>query len=147
MYNLRLLSPHSFNSLLVIASMLPVVIFIAWTVPDWKPRYWIQKDSPTDKSLLVSWQLWLYSGGLVLRADGSMRAVHGHLGRLGPDPRLLNFRSGVGFTSLGSLAAEVDKPQKTMTRAVFALIPMTIIINVFPLLAALSQDQDHTNYQ
>ncbi len=51
-----------------------------------------------------------------------------------------------GFTSLGSLAAEVADPKKTMIRVVTVLIPTVILVNCLPLMAALSRDDNYQDY-
>ena len=51
-----------------------------------------------------------------------------------------------GFVSLGSLASEVAEPRKTMPRAMAILLVVCVAVNILPLLAALSVEEDFQDY-
>ena len=51
-----------------------------------------------------------------------------------------------GFVSLGILAGEVQNPQKTFLGAVIVLVPLTISLNIIPVLVSLGIDPDTSNY-
>lgn len=59
-----ILSPHDprFNAVLVLASTLPILIFVGWTMPDWNPADWTKTEGNVNLSLMLGWQIWLYSG-------------------------------------------------------------------------------------
>ena len=51
-----------------------------------------------------------------------------------------------GFFSLGSLAGQVERPQRTYTRVTALLIPTVTLLNAIPLLVSLSVDDDRSHY-
>lgn len=115
-------------------SQLPSIIYVFWSTPDWDPTIWFAtRPGKVNLSLLIAWQIWLYSG--MSEATGSV------------PQHFLNVISPTGFASLGSLAAEVDNPRKTLPKVTFTLVPCVIAVNVIPLLAALSQDPNFSDYE
>lgn len=52
-----------------------------------------------------------------------------------------------GFSSLGTIAGECDKPHVTYTRTIAILFPLVIALNTLPFAVALSLDPDISHYQ
>ncbi|KAJ1639745.1 amino acid permease-domain-containing protein [Pavlovales sp. CCMP2436] len=52
-----------------------------------------------------------------------------------------------GFSSLGTIAGECDKPHVTYVRTIAILFPLVIALNTLPFMVALSIDPDVTNYK
>lgn len=51
-----------------------------------------------------------------------------------------------GFSSLGSMAGEVDSPKRVYPCVVAILLPLVSTLNILPFAVALSLDQDGANY-
>ena len=52
-----------FNAVLIVLSLVPVIIFVFWTMPQWEVKDWQASDSKVRLSPLMAWQILLYSGG------------------------------------------------------------------------------------
>ncbi len=48
--------------------------------------------------------------------------------------------------SLGSVAAEVEAPAKTMPKVLAILLPLTTLLNIMPLALSISLEQDHAKF-
>ena len=53
-----------FSTLLAAIAVLPIMIYVLWGLKELEPSQWVETKHPveTDWPLLVSWELWLYSG-------------------------------------------------------------------------------------
>lgn len=45
------------------------------------------------------------------------------------------------------MASEVEKPQRTMPKALLVLLPVAVLVNILPLMSSLSLDPDYKKYQ
>jgi len=50
------------NSVIMVAALLPVTIFVILGIPHISPAEWVRTEGDVNAPLLISWVLWLYSG-------------------------------------------------------------------------------------
>ena len=65
-----------FNSLILVISSVPVIIYVFWGSKNWNPKAWTSTAVPEgfriDYTMFSSWLLWLYSG--FFRSESRMQA-------------------------------------------------------------------------
>ena len=52
-----------------------------------------------------------------------------------------------GFSSLGAMAGEVERPQRTYPLVVMLLLPLVVALNIVPFAVAISLDGDHSHFK
>eukprot|EP00039_Didymoeca_costata_P006039 m.86992 g.86992 ORF g.86992 m.86992 type:complete len:500 (-) comp13082_c0_seq1:101-1600(-) len=107
----------SFSFILAVLSLLPGLIFIFWGLEDVPLDFFTDFELPNKQE--TNWPL-LLSWVLWLNS---------------------------GTIALGSLAAEIVEPEKTMPKVMWILIPFVLFINVSPLAVSWGMDKNNTHYQ
>eukprot|EP00053_Salpingoeca_punica_P004470 m.49290 g.49290 ORF g.49290 m.49290 type:complete len:618 (+) comp12808_c0_seq1:140-1993(+) len=104
-----------FSTVVAACSLLPIAIYVLAGLRKLEPAQWVVTEHPLpiDWALMLSWQLWLYSG----------------------------------FMGLGTLAAELENPRRSMLLVIAMLIPIILCVNNLPLMVGLGVDDDIANYE
>lgn len=129
------------NILMAISSLIPMFLFVGFTIPHIQPATWTESTGIYNCSYNLS-------GGS--NDDDYYIEGDGGLCKMPIDwSSLLCYAMWLwaGFFNLGVLAGEVEEPRRTFPRALVILVPAIFFQSAFPLALSLSIDTNLSHYQ
>ena len=126
-----------FNMVLILSSLLPSFVFIAFTIPHIDPHTWTESHgiyncSDSDNATDSEW----YTGDGMCQVSALWGSILSY-----------SLWAWCGFFNIGTLAGEVANPHKMFPQALMILIPIVFVQTVLPLALSISIDTNLNNYE